>query len=39
VLQWLWLVPAAVLGVLAARWLRTGRYRRADDEVVRRLNP
>jgi leader peptidase (prepilin peptidase)/N-methyltransferase len=39
VLEWVWLVLAAALGVLAARWLRTRRYRRADDEVERTLSP
>ena len=37
--QWLWLVPSAVLGMLAARWLRTGQYRRAGDEVALTLDP
>jgi leader peptidase (prepilin peptidase) / N-methyltransferase len=38
-LEWVWLVFAAALGVLAAGWLRTRRYRRADDEVERTLSP
>lgn len=38
-LQWLWLAPAAALGVPAAAWLGTRRYRRPDDEVVCTLHP
>jgi leader peptidase (prepilin peptidase)/N-methyltransferase len=38
-LEWVWLALTAALGGLAARWLRTRRYRRADDEVERTLSP
>jgi leader peptidase (prepilin peptidase)/N-methyltransferase len=38
-LAWVWLVLVAALGTLAAGWLRTRRYRRADDEVDRTLSP
>ena len=38
-LEWVWLVLVAALAVPAAHWLRTRRYRRADDEVERTLSP
>ena len=38
-LGWVWVGLAGALGVLAAAWVRTRRYRRDDDEVQRTLSP